>query len=70
MVGSILGYMRTKVSFWLVLVGLGSPFYSELVSILVAGVIHSIVQALPPAANKILGPLCQFFSQALKTEQA
>ena len=44
MVGSILGYGRTKVSFWLVLVGLGSPFYSELVSILLAGVIHSIEQ--------------------------
>ena len=44
MVGSILGYMRTKVSFCMVLVGLGSPFYSEPVSILLAGVIHSIVQ--------------------------
>ena len=41
MVGSILGYMRrAKVSFCLVLVCLGSPFYSELVSIFVAGVIH------------------------------
>ena len=26
MVGSILGYRRTKVSFWLVLVGLPFPF--------------------------------------------
>ena len=42
MVRPFLGYRSTKASFWLVLVGLGSPFYSELVSILLAGVIHSI----------------------------
>lgn len=36
--------MRTKVSFCLVLVGLDSPFYSELVFILLDGVIHSTVQ--------------------------
>ena len=42
MVGSILGCRRAKVSFWLVLVGLGPPFYSELASILLAGVIHFV----------------------------
>ena len=44
MVRPFLGYRSTKTSFWLVLVGLGSPFYSELVSILLAGVIHSLEQ--------------------------
>ena len=44
MVRPFLGYRSTKVSFWLVLVGLGSPSYSELVSILLAGVIHSMEQ--------------------------
>ena len=44
LVRPFLGYRSTKTSFWLVLVGLGSPFYSELVSILLAGVIHSIEQ--------------------------
>ena len=44
MVRPFLGYRSTKVSFWLALVGLGSPFYSVLVSILLGGVIHTIEQ--------------------------
>ena len=44
MVRPFLGYRSIKTLFWLVLVGLGSPFYSELVSILLVGIIHFIEQ--------------------------